>query len=126
MHNFALTIYQIYIKNRTQRVGKTTDAIFRQAEGLGLPKVGPFHAWIDGDMIAKLLVDPGDLVVVEDPTYVGALQAFRPYQPTFATLPILLLWIFLGWLIVLCGALVAAHAALRLPAGADVDHGHHA
>lgn len=40
------------------------------------------------DMIAKLLVDPGDLVVVEDPTYVGALQAFRPYQPTFATLPI--------------------------------------
>ena len=40
------------------------------------------------DMIAKLLVDPGDLVVVEDPTYVGALQAFRPYRPSFATLPI--------------------------------------
>ena len=35
--------------------GKTMDAIFHQAEDLGLPKIGPFHAWIDGDMIAKLL-----------------------------------------------------------------------
>ena len=26
--------------------GKTTDSIFRQAEGLGLPKIGPFHACI--------------------------------------------------------------------------------
>ena len=34
---------------------KPMEAIFRQAEGLGLPKIGPFHAWIDGDMIAKLL-----------------------------------------------------------------------
>lgn len=39
--------------------GKTTDAIFRQAEDLGLPKIGPFHARIDGDMIAKLLVAHG-------------------------------------------------------------------
>lgn len=39
------------------------------------------------DMIAKLLVDPGDVVLVEEPTYVGALQAFRPYQPRFVTLP---------------------------------------
>lgn len=40
------------------------------------------------DMIAKLLVDPGDPVLVEEPTYVGALQAFRPYRPSFVTLPI--------------------------------------
>lgn len=39
------------------------------------------------DMIAKLLIDPGDLIVVENPTYMGALQAFRPYRPAFATLP---------------------------------------
>ena len=44
--------------------GKTTDAIFRQAEGLGLPKVGPFHAWIDGDMIAKLLAGGGLVATV--------------------------------------------------------------
>ena len=44
--------------------GKTTDAIFRQAEGLGLPKVGPYHAWIDGDMIAKLLAGNGLVATV--------------------------------------------------------------
>ena len=44
--------------------GKTTDAIFRQAEGLGMPKVGPFHAWIDGDMIAKLLAGNGLVATV--------------------------------------------------------------
>ena len=44
--------------------GKTTDAIIRQAEGLGLPKVGPYHAWIDGDMIAKLLAGNGLVATV--------------------------------------------------------------
>ncbi len=39
------------------------------------------------DMIGKLMVDIGDVVLVENPTYVGALQAFRPYQPRFVTLP---------------------------------------
>jgi 2-aminoadipate transaminase len=39
------------------------------------------------DMIGKLLIDPGDPVLVEDPTYVGALQAFRPYRPRFVALP---------------------------------------
>jgi 2-aminoadipate transaminase len=39
------------------------------------------------DMISKLLIDPGDTVLVENPTYVGALQAMRPYRPSFVTLP---------------------------------------
>lgn len=39
------------------------------------------------DMVAKLLLDRDDIVLVENPTYVGALQAFRPYQPQFVTLP---------------------------------------
>lgn len=39
------------------------------------------------DMIAKLMIDQGDVVLVEDPTYVGALQAFRPYQPNFVPVP---------------------------------------
>lgn len=33
------------------------------------------------DLVAKALLDPGDTVLVEDPTYLGALQAFRPYNP---------------------------------------------
>ncbi len=39
------------------------------------------------DILGKILLDPGDTVLVEDPTYVGALQAWRPYRPRFYTLP---------------------------------------
>src|SRR5690349_3962462 len=35
------------------------------------------------DLIAKVLLDPGDTVLVEKPTYLGALQAFNQYQPTY-------------------------------------------
>ncbi len=68
------------------------DFLIELMRGRGLP-VGLANLLVTSgsqqalDIIAKLLVDPGDLVVVEDPTYVGALQAFRPYRPTFATLP---------------------------------------
>ncbi len=33
------------------------------------------------DLLAKTLVDPGDTIICEGPTYVGALQAFSAYQP---------------------------------------------
>jgi 2-aminoadipate transaminase len=39
------------------------------------------------DLLGKLMIDPGALVAVEEPTYMGALQAWRPYQPRFVTLP---------------------------------------
>jgi len=35
------------------------------------------------DAIGKVLLDPGDLVAVEAPTYLGAIQAFSPYQPDY-------------------------------------------
>lgn len=36
------------------------------------------------DLVAKVLLDPGDLVVTEDPSYLGALQAFRLFQASYA------------------------------------------
>jgi 2-aminoadipate transaminase len=39
------------------------------------------------DAIGKLLIDPGAPVIVEEPTYLGALQAWRPYAPRFISLP---------------------------------------
>jgi 2-aminoadipate transaminase len=36
------------------------------------------------DLIGKMLLDPGDAVLVEKPTYLGALQAFNQYQATYA------------------------------------------
>jgi 2-aminoadipate transaminase len=35
------------------------------------------------DLVGKLLIDPGSRVAVESPTYLGALQAFAPYEPDF-------------------------------------------
>jgi 2-aminoadipate transaminase len=35
------------------------------------------------DLVGKVLIDPGSRVAVESPTYLGALQAFAPYEPTF-------------------------------------------
>ena len=42
--------------------------------------------------------------------YVGAMPGISMVYGAFATLPILLLWIYLGWLIVLFGAVIAAYA----------------
>ncbi len=49
--------------------------------------------------------------------YVKSVPAYSMVYGAFATLPIFLLWIYLGWLIVLCGAVIAAYApslALRV------------
>src|SRR5512140_1709347 len=35
------------------------------------------------DLIGKLLINPGDRVLVEAPTYMGALQAFNAYQAEY-------------------------------------------
>jgi 2-aminoadipate transaminase len=35
------------------------------------------------DLIGKVLIDPGDEIVVEAPSYVGALSAFSAYEPRF-------------------------------------------
>jgi 2-aminoadipate transaminase len=40
------------------------------------------------DLIGKLLVDPGDRVLVEAPTYLGALQAFSVYGAKYVSVPI--------------------------------------
>ena len=40
------------------------------------------------DLIGKILINPGDLILTEQPTYVGAIQAWRAYQAEFATVPI--------------------------------------
>ena len=36
------------------------------------------------DLAAKLVLDPGDTVVTEDPTFLGALIAFNPCEPSYA------------------------------------------
>ncbi len=39
------------------------------------------------DFVGKLLIGPGEPVVVTKPTYLGALQAFSPYEPRYISVP---------------------------------------
>ncbi|MBN1933188.1 MAG: PLP-dependent aminotransferase family protein [Anaerolineae bacterium] len=40
------------------------------------------------DLIGRTFIDEGDVIVTESPTYLGAIQAWRLYNPTFVTVPI--------------------------------------
>ncbi len=39
------------------------------------------------DLLAKAFIDPGDVIIAEGPTYVGALQAFSAYEPDIRCIP---------------------------------------
>jgi 2-aminoadipate transaminase len=39
------------------------------------------------DLLAKILVDPGDVVVTESPAYLGAIQAIELFEPCFEVVP---------------------------------------
>jgi 2-aminoadipate transaminase len=39
------------------------------------------------DLLAKVLVDPGDVVVSESPAYLGAVQSLELFQPRFEVIP---------------------------------------
>jgi 2-aminoadipate transaminase len=39
------------------------------------------------DLVARVLIDPGDVILVELPTYVGAITAFRNVQATLIGIP---------------------------------------
>lgn len=38
------------------------------------------------EMLSKIFINPGDVVIVEAPSYVGALNSFMSYQPEFITI----------------------------------------
>lgn len=40
------------------------------------------------DLIGRLLINPGDKILTERPTYLGALQAWNAYQARYVTVPI--------------------------------------
>ncbi|TGE31560.1 PLP-dependent aminotransferase family protein [Desulfosporosinus sp. Sb-LF] len=39
------------------------------------------------DLIAKLFINPGDVVLLQSPSYLGAIQTFRSYQANFKSIP---------------------------------------
>ena len=64
----------------------------RQSTAAGLPwNIDPAQVLITTgsqqalDLIAKILIDKDAKVLVETPTYLGALQAFTPMEPAFVS-----------------------------------------
>lgn len=64
------------------------------------------HAWAGGLFVASGF----ELAKAGLAWYVDRVSSFSAVYGAFATLPILLLWMYLGWAIVLLGAVVAAYA----------------
>jgi membrane protein len=64
------------------------------------------HAWA-GALFVAVGIDGAKRALA---WYVDAAGTFSAVYGAFATVPILLLWVFLGWVIVLLGAVIAAYA----------------
>jgi membrane protein len=63
------------------------------------------HAWVGGLFVALALEVAQRLLAF----YLAKVPTYAAIYGTFATVPILLAWIFLAWLIVLFGAVIAAY-----------------
>ena len=64
------------------------------------------HAWAGGLFVA-IGVEVAKRLLA---WYVGLVPTYSVIYGAFATLPIFLLWIYLGWVVVLLGAVIAAYA----------------
>jgi len=40
------------------------------------------------DLIGRVFIDPGDAIIVDKPTYLGAIQSWHPYGPKFVAIPL--------------------------------------
>ena len=62
------------------------------------------HAWLGGAMVALAFEAAKKLLTL----YLSAMPTYSAVYGAFATVPILLIWVYLAWLIVLCGAVIVA------------------
>lgn len=65
----------------------------RYRERLGIPATADCIQIVNGsqqclDLVAKILVNPGDPVGMESPGYLGAIEAFSLYEPEFHGVPL--------------------------------------
>jgi membrane protein len=64
------------------------------------------HAWAGGMFVAAGF----EFAKRAMAWYIGSVGGFAAVYGAFATVPVFLLWIYLGWVIVLLGAVIAAYA----------------
>ncbi len=63
------------------------------------------HAWVGGLFVSTAMELAKKLLVF----YLGKVPTYSVVYGTFATVPILLVWIYLSWVIVLLGAVITAY-----------------
>jgi len=63
------------------------------------------HAWIGG-LFAALGIEIARRLLA---AYISAVPAYSAVYGAFATVPILLVWIYMGWLVILLGAVLVAY-----------------
>ena len=63
------------------------------------------HAWVGGFFVSAGFELAKRLLVL----YLGKVPTYSVLYGAFATVPILLIWIYVGWVIVLLGAVIAAY-----------------
>jgi len=68
--------------------------------------VSPTHAWAGGVFVAVAF----EITKRALTWYLGLVPSYSVIYGAFATLPIFLLWIYLCWVVVLLGAVIAAYA----------------
>ncbi|MCY7319429.1 MAG: YihY family inner membrane protein [Ramlibacter sp.] len=78
------------------------------------------HAWAGALFAATGIVLAKKLVTV----YIAAVPTYSVVYGAFATLPILLVWIYVAWLVVLLGAVIAAYLPSLLLGGGRSGGGH--
>ena len=64
------------------------------------------HAWAGGIFVAAAFEVAKGLLAL----YLSTVPGYSKVYGAFATVPIMMLWVYLGWLIVLLGAVIAAYA----------------
>ena len=78
----------------TEGVRPLRETVIKMMHEEGIPNVAMENVIITTasqqalDLIAQILIDPGDTVIVEAPSYVGGLQAFQAFQAKFVTIPL--------------------------------------
>jgi membrane protein len=78
------------------------------------------HAWSGGVFVAVGIEVAKKLLVI----YIGMMPAYSMVYGAFAIVPILLVWIYVAWVIVLLGAVIAAYLPSLLAGVARQPHAH--
>ncbi len=80
--------------SNTEGLAELREYIAGRYKSRGVQNVKPENILITSgsqqalDLLARILVNKGDRVVLEEPSYLGAIQALSIYRPEFITIPI--------------------------------------